>query len=876
MWKKILSYLLLSTLALSAEYTLEELNKLKELNLISNDEYEVFKNELLGTETGENLYTLSVNSLKVSQVYPILKENNRFYFPVINLFNTIGFTNYKVLNGVLEFTLGTNNELITINSNKNFISGLREEKTIHLNNKELITTNSDFYIESELFKKIFLESFKLNEEKYSLSMGLSFETPEEVKRYLRNTEDGLVDAKDAGEIMFTNKKTIFDLGNLGINVQGFTERNEGDKKFNTDWSGNLEYQGSLLYGEFTMGYDVRNNEVGTASLYYPDIWKEHSLDIVNSSSGSSRAWEFTFRKEKGYFRVGRNFTITENVPIGSKVELLYLGFPIDIQQADNGVVEFNNPEIQENRTYVLRVYTPEGKIYTIDINTTDDYNQQKRGEIEYDISFRENTQFNKYETNANVYYGITDNFTTGFNYSRTLETGDNNETGYLDTVRGEGVYSNTVYSLPYTLVLGGEKAISTYKSTEGDSDKDRYGFDYTGQIDVKNFKFIASGARFGKYFDEKQSNDYSITYNPGGLFQVNYNWGHTKYYDGSKDSDESVGFNVSKAYKDLLVTFDYNKALKNDDTYRVNLYYNGLVNHNVQLSNEWSEKGNDFETILSVSNKNIFDILDYTVELSYSEVEKEKFTFSISLDYESWFTTDIDINGKNQRYAMGIDKVVDLKDIRKNVESLDSSRVKITTYLDENNNGVRDNDEKTVKNVYIKLREEEQITDEDGVAWFHGIPNNVTYELKPTIRTPDQTLTEAKLKVLGRQVGTIEAEIPVKPLLNLTGALIFDSNLKISAKEKEGILENTLIKILNSKGKLIEYINPESDGSFEINGLYNEKYTVEILYMGTDYDIQGTAKNIQLAYKENSNNLVIQYKNGKFSIVNINKEEGLL
>lgn len=876
MWKKTLTYLLLSTLTLSSEYTLEELNKLKELSLITEDEYEVFKNELFGTESGETLYTLNVNNLKVSQVYPILKENNKFYFPIINLFNNIGFTNYKVLNGVLEFTLGTNSELVTINSNKNFISGLRDEKNIQLNDKELITTNSDFYIESQLFKKIFLESYRLNEEKYNLAMALSFETPEEIKRYLRNTEDGLLDAKDAGEIMFTNRKTLFDLGNLGINVQGFTERKEGNKKFDTDWSGNLEYQGSLLYGEFTIGYDVRNNELGTAALYYPDIWKDHSLDIINSSFDSNRSWEFTFRKEKGFFKVGRNFTITENVPIGSKVELLYLGFPIDVQQADNGVVEFNNPEIQENRTYVLRVYTPDGKIYTIDINTTDDYNQQKKGEIEYDISFREDSKFNKYETNANVYYGITDNFTTGFNYSRTLETTGNGESGYLDTIRGEGVYSDTVYSLPYTLVLGGEKAVSTYKNIDGPKDKDRYGFDYTGQIDVQNFKFIASGAHFGKYFDEKQSNDYSVTYNPGGLFQINYSWGHTKYYDGSEDSDESVGFNVSKSFKDLLITLDYSKALRNDDTYRVNLYYTGFTNHNVQLSNEWSERGNDFETILSISNKNIFDILDYTVDLSYSEIEKEKVTFSISLDYENWFTTDIDINGKNQRYAMGIDKVVDLKDIRRNVESLDSSRVKITTYLDENNNDIKDNNEKNVENVYIKLREEEQITDENGVAWFHGIPNNVIYELKPTIRKPDQTLTETKLKVLGRQVGTIEAEIPIKPLLSLTGALVFDSNLKISTKEKEGILENTLIKILNSKGKLVEYINPESDGSFEINGLYSEKYTVEILYMGTDYDIQGTAKNIQLAYKEDGNNLVIQYKNGKFSIANINKKEGLL
>lgn len=876
MWKKALLCFFISTLTLSAEYTLDELNKLKELKFISEEEYEVFKNELLGTIEGEILYCLNINNLRVSDIYPLLKENNNLYFPAIDFFNSIGFTNYSVLNNILTFNLGNTNEEIVIDNINKTINGIKNEKKFKYTDKDIKVVENDFFIESELFKKIFLKSFRINEERYELNMALSFESPDEIKRYLRNVQDGLIDSKDAGEIIFTNRKSLFDLGNLGLNFDTYIEKSDGDKSFNNGWSGNVEYQGAALYGELTAGYDVKNNELNTISLYYPDIWKEHSLDIINSKAGNGRSWEMSFRKEKGYFKIGRNFVIKENVPIGSKVELLYLGFPIDIQQADNGVVEFNNPEIQEDRNYILRVYTPEGKIYNIDIATTSDYYQQKKGQIEYDIDIRENHDYKRYETNANVYYGITDNFTTGFNFSRTIETSDNNQVGYLDTIRGEGIYSNTIYSLPYTFVLGGDKAINTYKNTSGISDKERYGFDYTGQIDIKNFRFVGSEARYGQYFDEKSVSDYSVVYNPYGLFQINYNWGHTKYYDGNKDSNESVGFNVSKAYKDLLMTFDYNKALKNDDTYRVNLYYNGFTSHNVQLSNEWSERGKDFETTLTINNKNMFDILDYSIEFSYSESEKEKFTFSISLDYENWLTTDIDINGQNQRYAVGINKVVDLRDIRRNVESLDSSRVKLTAYLDENNNGVRDPKEQAVKNVSIKLREEEQITDDDGVAWFHGIPNNVVYELKPTVRKPDQTLTEAKLKVLGRQAGTIEAEIPIKPMLALKGALVFDSNLSITNKEKEIILENTLIKVINSKGKLIEYINPELDGSFEINGLFSENYTIEILYMGTDYDIQGTAKNIHLAYKDEGNNIVIKYKNGKFSITNINKGDELL
>lgn len=875
MFKKILTYLLISIATFSAEYTIEELNKLKELNFISDEEYEVFKNELLGVKDGESLYSLRINNLKVSEVYPALERDGKIFFPVISLFNNIGFTNYSVLSGVLNFKLGTDLKEITINSNTNKIVGIDNFSTT----KELlIVENNDFFLESDLFKEIFLKNIKITSEEYKIAMDLSFETPDEIKMYLRNVQDGVIDSQDAGEIVFGSSRSIFDLGNVGINIEGYTEKNSDDKEFDTDWIGTVEYQGGLLYGEFTTNYDFRNNELNDTSLYYPDLWKKHSFEIRNNRIGSGgREWEITFRKERGFFRIGRNFVIRENVPIGSKVELLYLGFPIDVKESENGVVEFENSQIQEDRQYTLRVYTPDGKMFNIDVNTTSDYNQQKKGEIEYDISVRENHEYNKFETNANIYYGLTNNLTTGFNYSRAVET-DNDTVGYLDTIRGEVVYSNSIFSFPYTFVLGGDKALNSYKNTDGYSNNDRYGYDYTAQIDIKDFRFIITQEHYGKYFDEKQVNDYSIIYNPfGSSFQINYDWGKTKFYDGSKDNSESVGFNASKSFKDLLISLDYQKSLNNEDTYGVNLYYNGLKNYNVQLLNNWSGDGKDFETTLSLSNKNMFDIFDYTFEISYNEKDKEKFTFSVSLDYDNWFTSDININGDNQRYSAGIDKVFDLKNITKSIETIDSSRVKITTYLDENNNGVRDINEKVIDNVAVKLREQEVVTDENGIAWFHGIPNDVTYDLKPTIKKPNYTMGDAKLKVLGRQVGTIEAELPIKPMLNLIGIFSFDSNLNLSENEKAAILENTLIKILNNKGKIVEYINPESNGTFEINGLFSEQYTVEIIYTGVDYNIQSTAQNLKLAYNQSDdNNVIVQYKNGQFTLIKTSKEGEIL
>lgn len=372
MLKKILAYFLISITAFSAEYTLEELDKLKDLNFISQEEYEVFKNELLGTSEGDTLYSLKVNNLKVSNVYPVLQKDGKTFFSVVSLFNSIGFTNYSILNRVLTFQLGVELREIIINSNNNTIKGVGSLNSLQGN---LIVENNDFYLESGVFKEIFLKNYNVDSKDYKIAMDLSFETPEEIKMYLRNVQDGAINSQNAGEIMFGSKRSLFDLGNVGINIEGYTEKYSDNKEFDTDWIGTTEYQGGFLYGEFTANYDFRNNELNETSLYYPDIWKKHSFEIRNSRSGEdSRQWEMTFRKERGFFRIGKNFVIRENVPIGSKVELLYLGFPIDVKEAENGTVEFDNSEIQEDRQYILRIYTPDGKIYNIEINTTSDYN----------------------------------------------------------------------------------------------------------------------------------------------------------------------------------------------------------------------------------------------------------------------------------------------------------------------------------------------------------------------------------------------------------------------------------------------------------------------------------------------------------------------
>ncbi|MEG0398259.1 MAG: hypothetical protein RR656_04145, partial [Cetobacterium sp.] len=861
----LLTFVCFSLLTYSAEFTLEELKELKNLNMITDEEYQILLNELEGVQERENFFNLKVNGAKVSDVYPVIVQDNKIYLPVINLFNTIGFKDYSIQSEILKATLGTDVREITLKPSDPYV----------------IVEKSDFFVESEKFKELFLRDLYIDQENSSVSMRLSFETSAEIEAYLANVKDGLIDAENAGELMFTSERTLFDVGYMRFDFQGVLNKagkDSEDRKLETDWTGNLEYQGPLLYGEFTAAYDVRNSELGNTSLYYPDIYKNHSLKLENNGSGGAREWAASFRKERGYYIKGKNYVIRETVPIGSRVELLYLGFPIDVKDAVDGTVEFDNSEIQENRRYTLRVYQPDGRIYTIDIDTAANYFQQNKGETEYDISFREVDQYDRYSINANLYHGITQNLTLGLGYVHEPEDVGDNRIEYLEHIRGEVVYSNYIYRFPYTLVLGTERALNTsVVNDEGVSNKDRYSYDGTFQIDIKDFRFIVDRAHYGKYFDEKSEESYSITYNPTGIFQINYEWSKTKYnIDQDDNNDESVGLNISKGWQDFLLTFDYSKSLNQEDSYEVNMYYNGFKKYNVQLTNYWLEDGKDLETTLRLTNKNIFSVFDYSLEFGYSESYKEKFTFRFTLDYDNWFRSEVNFDETGaQRYSAGINRVVDLKNIRKPLESIDSTRVKVVTFLDKNDNGIMDSNEERVDYVAVKIGDQEIDTDENGEALFFGVPNKIVYDMKPTIRKPSYTIGDTKIKILGQQVGTVTAHIPIKPMVTIVGEIQVDKNLNLKDKEKEALFENILIKVLDEKGKLIEYLNPESDGTFEVSGLYARKYMLQIEYIGVDNKARKIAENVVLGYYDDrENRFIIHLDKERLTLKQIFLSEG--
>lgn len=857
--KKKLCLLLSFICCVQQILAVDDIEILKNQGIISAEEYSILKDEYVDEE-GKQLYNLLINGEVKNKVFPIQKERGKIYFPLFSFFETINFKNYTQENELINIELGDSLEKITMNIKKNYI--VKTDQNIEFEFSDILLEEREIYLEQELFKKLFLNNLNINSERQKLNMTLSFATPEDIQIRIKKTEKLLKEKNDMNDIVYTNEKKLFEPGYLRTEInQIFTkDKDRGNKNFERDWEANFEYQGAFLFGKLTAEYDAKEHIFRDVKLRYDDIWNEHTLELSNYSFNKSGAREnqISFRKDKGYIVTGnKNYIIKEEVPIGSRVELIYMGSIIDIQNASNGTVEFRSTEIKEDREYTIKVYSPDGKIYKRTINTTSDYNQQNKGEIEYDFNIRENHEIKKPSIYANTYYGLTDSLTLGASYFREPEE-INQKYEYLDRGRGEIIYSSSIKTFPYTFRVGGEKVFNEFVDDINlRNTKDNYKYDFLGQIDINKFRFKAEQEQYGEFYDDKSEKAYSVRYKPIKSLELEYE--HVikeKYKDlyGEADKEKIDKYNIeySKSYKNLLMTTQYEKSTEEGekDSYAVNFYYTGLRTTTLRFENKWKNNGKDYEAAVSLfSNGN--DLFDYTLEARYSEEYKDTLTFRFDLDYNNWFNFEASGDKKgNQEYKIGVDRITDLRNPKAKVKSMDSSPVKATAFVDINNNNVWDKEENVIGNVDITIGNQTVTTDKNGVAMFYGVPNQVIYEMQPKLKKPSFLLGNNKLQVKGKNNSTIEAYIPVKPMVSLTGVVNVDEILGMTSSDKMRIYDNILVKIKDINGTVLDMAIPDEQGIFEISGLFPKKYFIEVNYMGLDYNIKGINEVVQLSYIE--------------------------
>lgn len=858
----IVAFIICNLQLIAAEYTLEELDELRRLNAITQEDYEILKMEITGDGmVQDGVYTLKLGNKPVSKNYKVILENGREYFELQEFFAVIGFTNYYPKKDGVTIYLGESLDEIKLDYKNNKVFYLGKEIATEDTGVKFLLKGNTIYVEKNIFKQLFLYDLSVDIQKLEITMNLGFTPPLAIETLLDISAAKLEKQDDVNEIIYTGKREMFNLGYLRVEAGNTWTRTEEDKSYKSEWDGSLSYQGGLLYGGFQFDYDLKEKEFSNFRLDYDQIWKNHSLEISKSNFDSDGEWGFHFYKDKGYYNIGDTIVIRERVPVGSRAELLYMGTPIAIENEENGEVIFSNNMIRSDRDYQLKIYYPDGKIIMKDIRTSEDYNRQQKGEMEYDISLNENSSENGYTTDINFYYGVTDKFTFGAGINRDITKNVQQQKDYMTTVNTELTYGDTLNGYSYTLQLNGERTLDHYYDDTNKNLEDRNQWGYLAEVTKNKWRTKFEQTKYAEYYDEKEDNNFEVSYDVTNALRLDYNYSSTKYRADkfgetkSKDKSSSIGVSYDKTIGGVLIgsSIDLDLEDSKNNEYSINAYYSGFKSFTTRLENTWTNNGEDYEVSLNLYNNNLGGFLDVSAEVRYSNIEKETFGLTFSMTLDSWFKFDVDGDEHgNNTVRVGIDRIIDLKNPKLEVDNIDVSRAKIITFVDQNNNNMYDKGEPRVEGVEVKLGTHRVVTDKNGEANLYNLSNGIIYELQPTIKKPSYTMGNNVIKLQSNFSSDVDVLIPIKPMMNLTGYVNLDETLGIKENERDEFYSNIIIQILDMKGKEIDLASPDNTGYFDISGLFPEEYLIKVYYIGDNYNILNLNEKIVLKYDEDN------------------------
>lgn len=786
----------------------------------------------------EKIYTLKVKGQVCNFSYPVINENGEYYLSLFNFFESIGFTNYEKNEKKIILLLGENNNKKEIDFTKLQVK------------KDYFFERGEYYLNSNIFKEYFLEDCRWDEENLTLNIMPNFTLPEEIGFIIDAKEQELINKKLKNTLYYKGERKLIDAGNVRVNLEQTLDNSENSEK-SLYWDGYLEYSGSFLYGNLITDYDLKEDKFGDFEITYSDLLEDYKLEI--GLYGEEKEKGLTFKKDRGFFDNGREYIIREDVPLGSRAELLYNGIPIEIEYEENGQVVFANTLLKDGREFLIKIYAPDGKIYERTIKINEDYNQQEKGKFGYDIYIRENKEANRTESDWNIYYGYTNNLTLGFGYNQTptLLEGE-----YISerTVSTEFIYSNMFYGNPYTFDYEFTKGLNTTKNSYQEEESRYIDKKYNWQhkfmldADIKKFHIDYEHYENGKYYDAKQEKYLDLEYDLTDSISLIYNSETKKFHDNEEtERDYYYGLEFSDTWKSLLTSYDIEKNKAGEIVHGLDFYYTGFNSVIAKLENDWDENGY-YTGEFTVMNKSWSDVMEYSLSFKYDKENKEIYTFEFTLKLDNWFElgTILENNRERKIYA-GIDRVFNLKNPKENMNSLENAIIKAVAFIDGNNNNKFDKGELPVSDVLVEFGDRSVITNEDGIGYIYGIPSYIDYELKISSERPSFKTDSNIIKVRGTGSSEITAYIPVKPMIFFTGNIDITG---VDGREEDLILAELEITVTNEEQDFYKVFHPDYEGQFYLYDIVPGNYDITLSYKGNDFKIKDYWTKMELNYTD--------------------------
>jgi len=775
------------------------------------------------------------------------------------------------------------------------------EYEFYYEDTQYIVGEKDVYIRGRDLSKVFkLKSYDWNTETYILKIKTEFKTPyeiyleqEETLKELGKGEDGV----DEGDL-YSQDRRLFTPGVLRPRYTNY-----GIEDNDTDGILSVRYDTHMLYGDFTTtGFIDPDQYMGYTALTYNEVLDEKSIILGDAYMqtyeflGSKRLTGIAIQNWSGgvgEIEVGQT-TIKGFAPYNSGVELYRNGALYKFTRVGtDGSYVFEDINIQNySDIYTIKIYNFDGTIEIRQVSMLSGRKILKKGKVDYgflvgtyrDIDEGEDEERidledKSIEGNIRASYGVTNNLTLGFEYINDLT--EKREKDLILNYPTELIGGNLYYT------TGAVKYPTYFEFSEV--------YDMEYDTDNKNTHIGKIRQRIGGNvlsFEGYMYSDY-IAYLEGyenryivdWRANINQYWGYNLRYDNIDDfgvvkeyASGSVYRNKDNISHELGVAYPFDKA------YGTSKVYYNYSNSNLKMFK------NNFNFYIRVNSNFNEDDDETDIRIGLKTTQNKKFKGGIYANYNSRSEYEVGLEVKykvynwievivggfysddDTDYDLGVDieKTIILeKPFTKNSNAYPSRAwIEGRVFMDDNNNGIFDENEKKLEGVEVKVGRKSGISNEEGIYFIDNISSYEIEDFEVNVETLDPMLEAAHekkyIKLYPARGGKLD--IPIQPISVIMGDLEFRGEA-VDGIQHFPIISRLYIQLKTLDGRVVKEKRLEAEGFYMLDKVLPGEYILEMDYRGEgrlNFEEKSKRINIKLdkygSYYEDLNFKVISYE----------------
>ncbi|PZP57480.1 MAG: hypothetical protein DI586_00145 [Micavibrio aeruginosavorus] len=554
-----------------------------------------------------------------------------------------------------------------------------------------------------------------------------------------------------------------------------------------------------------------------------------------------------------YATNSENFILDGDAPVGWDAELYRNGSFIAFQQVgSDGRFVFENVNLPSGfNNFEVILYGPQGQKTSIKREIARGPRLLRDGEIQYDFAagtpesdflpFDEDAQSNRTPgMSGQIFYGVSKFFTLGTSVYSGPQDAINNDVGNFtstsfesgsnfddrDSVRASGAAVSAATSFSGINLQGQALA----------ADSGRRAYELAAATKPFGFNLGASHTTYRNFLSEDQDiksrNEVNLSRNFGGLnltFRVEDRDFLNREDDRIFEQITSFKFLGISINNDLVRTFSKSKSI---DDFEGELSALASL-YNIRLRSALlydldEDAPSKYRRLSFSGQKSLSSRTSFRFEGSHDFESKTKnLNLRLSRDFDK-YGLDFDVNADTENnYAFTVGLRVALQPDQKNNYHFVDPRtgglasLGARAFIDDNNNEIYDNGEKTIEGVEFKssTRSEKAATDKEGVSYLTGLGEAPARIIVQTESIPDIYLAPKfdHRDLIPRRGSTPVIDFPFVKMSEIAGYL---THLKRG-------LEGVVVRLVSGiDGKEVEKTETDSDGYFIFPAVKGGNYKI--------------------------------------------------